>query len=527
MCMASARKKNPHGQYFTPRSVADLMIELSTSNSDARVLEPSSGAGVFLDALGEAGFSQVDAVEFDPNLARHEKFPVHNVSFVSWRPNKKYDLVIGNPPYIRWKDLSDPGKTEMKNHKLFGSLFNSLSDYLTVFIAGSIEHLTDGGELIFITPSFWMHTQHSDALRTWMLSRGCITDVVDFGEASVFPGVSSAIVIFRFVKGGKVKAINHFNYTGPRKVPTKKLHLTNEEFFNARLVREFLPETHWSLATEEELLPVEQLEEACTRISGDLLGSTRLSVLGDYVNIANGMVSGLDAAFRIPSELVPNLNENEIQATTRVLKAFQIQPFYSPEYCLYIDVPNGLGSDDFEKLYPNFAALLHPRKDELLARYAYGRDLPYWEWAFKRSETFFTNSQRKGFVACKERITQRPKVRFTLTSPLAVATQDVTAFAPKDGVRESIEYIVAYLNYQPVSEWIKRRGLIKGGIAEFSERPLSSIPFRCIDWDVRAEVLVHDRIVNLAERYGSSSVEEQEVLLREINDQVSRLMQPL
>lgn len=525
--MVFSRDKNPYGQYFTPRSVADLMLELSTSSLDSRVLEPSSGAGVFLDALSQAGYSNVDAVEIDPLLAHHDKFHIHNTSFVSWQPNSEYDLVIGNPPYIRWKDLGDAAKSEMKNHKLFGSLFNSLSDYLTVFIACSIEHLCEGGELIFITPSFWMHTQHSNSLRTWMLSRGCITDVLDFGEASVFPGVSSAIIIFRFVKGATSQTINHFIFTGPRRVPTEKLSLSNKEFFDARLVREFLPETHWTLATEEELLPVEQLELACSRSDRDLLDSTKLVVLGDFVNIANGMVSGLDAAFRIPTELVPHLNEYEMNATYRVLKAFQIQPFYSPEYCLYIDAPNGLSNQEFENFYPNFEFLLRPHKDELLARYSYGRDLPYWEWAFKRSEAFFTNGQRKGFVACKERITQRSKVRFTLTSPLAVATQDVTAFAPKDGVRESIEYIVAYLNYQPVSEWIKRRGLIKGGIAEFSERPLSSIPFRGIDWDVEAEVLVHDRIINLMEKHSLSSFDEQNAILQEINDMVAKLVNSL
>ena len=136
--MTSTREKNPHGQYFTPRSVANLMLELTKSVKNSRILEPSSGTGVFLDALSDAGFVNVDAVEIDPLLARHDKFAVINSSFVSWRPSDKYDLVIGNPPYIRWKDLSETGKLEMKHHELFGSLFNSLSDYLTVFIAGSV-----------------------------------------------------------------------------------------------------------------------------------------------------------------------------------------------------------------------------------------------------------------------------------------------------------------------------------------------------------------------------------------------------
>jgi adenine-specific DNA-methyltransferase len=37
---------------------------------------------------------------------------------------------------------------------------------------------------------------------------------------------------------------------------------------------------------------------------------------------------------------------------------------------------------------------------------------------------------------------------------------------------------------------------MKGGVAEFSERPLSLIPFRRIDWNDDREVLFHNSIVH-------------------------------
>ncbi|WP_410956842.1 Eco57I restriction-modification methylase domain-containing protein, partial [Salmonella sp. SAL04181] len=82
-------------------------------------------------------------------------------------PNEQFSAIIGNPPYIRWKHLDVELQQELKNHKLWGVLFNPLSDYLSVFIANAIEHLREGGQLIFITPSFWMHTLHAHPLRQW------------------------------------------------------------------------------------------------------------------------------------------------------------------------------------------------------------------------------------------------------------------------------------------------------------------------------------------------------------------------
>ena len=153
-----ANSKNKHGQYFTPRHVADLMVSLLKTNKSGKVLEPSSGKGVFLDALLDSNFKNITGIEIDPDLAKHKKIKVINTSFVSWDPDSKHDAVIGNPPYIRWKNLRETDRNEVICSKHWGKLLNSLSDYLMVFIVNSVDHLSNNGELIFVTPSFWLHT---------------------------------------------------------------------------------------------------------------------------------------------------------------------------------------------------------------------------------------------------------------------------------------------------------------------------------------------------------------------------------
>jgi adenine-specific DNA-methyltransferase len=504
--MKKERVKNPHGQYFTPRNVADLMVGMLSVDRADRILEPCSGAGVFLDALTDAGYGSVTGVEIDDVLAKHRSVDVINRSFVSYKPDQGFNAVIGNPPYIRWKDLSEKSKDEMQSHKLFGSLFNSLSDYLTVFIACSIELLEEGGELIFITPSFWMHTQHAQGLRSWMLERGEITEIVDFGEATVFEKVASAIIIFRFIKSKSScqKIILH-RYLGPRRVSTGRLDLADENQFRQLEIQSFTGRSHWALSTSEEMLLADALERDCAL--DDLIGTTskEFSSLGDYVDIANGMVSGLDKAFRVPKKMHSSLTDKEQSAILPVLKAFDLEPWISFGVTDYIDIPAGLSEEEVLREYPNFYALLLNYKEILEERYSYKREIPFWEWSFRRSEVYFLTQSRKGFVPCKERLTNKETVRFSLTAQWAVATQDVTAFSPKPETKESIEYIVAFLSLLPITAWIRVRGLMKGGIAEFSERPLSAIPFRSINWLDENEMSKHDEITRLMRSLSSEA----------------------
>ncbi len=524
--MAKHRSKNPHGQYFTPRAVAELMVSLSQTKTSEWTLEPCSGEGVFLDALLDRGFERIDAVEIDPALAQHPIVPVECGSFLSFSPPRRYSLIIGNPPYIRWKDLPPEGRIEMQAHPLYGELFNSLSDYLTAFIAGSIRHLDDGGELIFITPSFWMHTLHSAPLRDWVLRHGSITDIVDFGEAAVFPGVASAIVVFRFEKGLEPHTLKHHRYRGPRRIPTSGLLLNDTNLFSSHSIRPFRQASHWTLATEDELIEVETLETASTNRLADFSLTPRIERLGDFVQIANGMVSGLDRAFRLPEDLVEQLLPRELEATLRVTKARQLQTFVTSDEMLYADIPVGMSEEAALREYPLLVRHLAQFRADLEKRYSYGRDLPYWEWAFRRSESFLRNSSTKGFVPCKERITSRDRVRFSIVPSGVVAVQDVTAFAPLAGTRESIEYIVAYLCHPLVTTWVLRRGLIKGGVAEFSEKPLSNIPFRAIRWDDANEVAVHDEVTkHMAAARHANPLARQD-LQKRLQDLIEELLLP-
>ncbi|HVA98731.1 MAG TPA: N-6 DNA methylase, partial [Bacteroidia bacterium] len=200
------KSKNKFGQYFTPEIVADFMIELADIYSNSKILEPSCGEGIFLKLLQKKGFNNLTAFEIDEELAKEFK-NVRYESFVSAKIDEKFDLIIGNPPYIRWKNLEADLKKELITNSIWNKYFNSLCDYLYIFIFKSIELLNDNGQLIFICPEYWMNTTHSISLRNYMVSNGFFEEIYHFNETPIFDKVTVSIVIFKFVKAKTNKKI--------------------------------------------------------------------------------------------------------------------------------------------------------------------------------------------------------------------------------------------------------------------------------------------------------------------------------
>ena len=88
-------------RYYTPPALAlatvDAVLARTPLGSDAAVLEPSSGGGAFVDALAERGLLSVDTVDIDLGARRGASH--HVVDFLLWETERRYSLIIGNPPF--------------------------------------------------------------------------------------------------------------------------------------------------------------------------------------------------------------------------------------------------------------------------------------------------------------------------------------------------------------------------------------------------------------------------------------------
>lgn len=494
------KQKNKYGQYFTRPEIAEFMVTLISHGRDAKILEPSCGKGVFLKALLANHFTRLSAYEIDDSLHAGFQF-VEYASFISVPTTDKYDVIIGNPPYIRWKHLEEELKAELLRSTLWKEYFNSLCDYSFIFILKSIEHLTQNGELIFICPEYWMNTTNSKTLRNYMMQYGYISEIYHFKDAPLFEDVSSSLIIFRYVKSTSASSITFYQYTG-KGYPNKE-ELFAKKCFSKKEIPQFKPNERWIFADEKVRTRLRDFENCCAIKQFDK-GKSSLHRIGDYCDIGNGMVSGLDKAFHIGEVDQLQLNENERESLIRVYKAKDLTRFFNIHESAYFFIREDISENQFEKEYPYLFKLIQQYKPELARRYNYNKDIKEWEFTFPRNVNMFLRREKRIFVPCKERISNKKYFRFALADHNVFPLQDVTCIMKKENCKESVEYILAYLNSHFVFDWLLYHGINKGDVVEFSEAPIANIPYRSIDWTNPSEIAIHQTITDSVNSYIST-----------------------
>lgn len=174
------------GQVFTPSSIVERMLGLR--RNQGRVLEPACGDGAFSNRLPGCVAIENDAGVCPPAAL--------NIDFFAYPESEQFDTIIGNPPYVRSRDIRQ--ETALR---LSSRLLNGHANLYLHFIEKCVRHLKPGGELIFITPRDFLKSTGAAQLNTWLNDQGTITDIDDLGDAKVFEGVVPNCVIWRFERG--------------------------------------------------------------------------------------------------------------------------------------------------------------------------------------------------------------------------------------------------------------------------------------------------------------------------------------
>lgn len=459
------------GQYFTPDEIAREMVQMIGKTKSASILEPSAGKGAFLRALVEHGYENLTAIELDRTLPNESQQDIEYCDFLKWNAPCAYDVIIGNPPYVRWKNLPPDVRADLRSL----NFCNGLMDILHAFVLKSLRMLRRDGELIFITPDYWLKTHHARRLREELLKCGTIERMKLFGEERVFEGVASSIMIFKFVKNKRARRIRVMDMKN-------NVQFKHDQFDTV---------AGWDIIPPDSKTRLDSIERACS-------GST----LGDMVEIGNGMVSGRDRAFRL--EPGAKLTAKERRRTIKVIKAFSLDKYVHNGHTDYIL----LTGEDNVREFPNLYRRLKEFKPDLEKRFDYNKGTKWYEWSFMRNYDLMRNNSEKILVPCKERINKKQFVRFAYASGDYYTTQDVAVMAKMPGVRESIKYVLGVLNSDMIFTWLSAKGMLRGGVVEFSEKPLMRIPVKRIDWDDPAQVSMHDEIVRCVDRIVSRRRDE-------------------
>lgn len=211
------------GAYYTPLQLADAMVELFASQNISTVLEPSCGDGVFLDALQNLNLlNKVDkltAVEIEPNEAEKvrerysefEQIEVCTEDFFAFYNRvlgkEQYDLILGNPPYIRYQYLKE-SQREMQSQILtsHGMKANKLINAWVAFIVACVQLLSEKGKIAFVIPAEILQVAYAEDLRLYLANNLAKITLITF-EQLVFPDIEQEVVVFIGEKGEEEKGI--------------------------------------------------------------------------------------------------------------------------------------------------------------------------------------------------------------------------------------------------------------------------------------------------------------------------------
>jgi type I restriction-modification system DNA methylase subunit len=94
-----------------------------------------------------------------------------------------FDVVIGNPPYVRQEALK-PIKEYLKERY---TTFDSANDLYIYFQEMEIVNLRVRGRMGMIVANKWMRAGYGERLREFLLRTGQPLQVIDFGHAPIFP----------------------------------------------------------------------------------------------------------------------------------------------------------------------------------------------------------------------------------------------------------------------------------------------------------------------------------------------------
>ncbi|ECP8971794.1 class I SAM-dependent DNA methyltransferase [Campylobacter jejuni] len=223
---------------------------------------------------------------------------------------KGFDLIIGNPPYIRQEELKELKSHLAKNYKVY----KGTSDIYTYFYELGFNVLKDrGGVLSYITSNKYTRAGYGEALREFLLKNTCILKYIDLNGIKVFDSATVDTSILSFEKI-KIKE-NTFKY----------LSLNNELLknydFEISAIKEFLNISQNSLSKESFAFNDESTNALKTKI--EKLGTPLKDWHG--LNINYGIKTGLNEAFIITTEKKDKIlanckDEDEKERTAKLIR---------------------------------------------------------------------------------------------------------------------------------------------------------------------------------------------------------------
>jgi len=196
------------GGFYTPQAIASFVLDWALygyTDRNLDILEPSCGDGVFLKEIGEkvSSYNRIKAIEINQTEAKKSEelnlpnLEVSKMDFHSYcnNTNDNFDLVVGNPPYIRYQFFDK--EQQIHAARIFenaGLKYSKLTNSWVSFVVGSSMLLKDTGKIGFVLPAEILQVSYAKPLREFLSHFYNKINIISFSQL-VFEKIQQEVVL--------------------------------------------------------------------------------------------------------------------------------------------------------------------------------------------------------------------------------------------------------------------------------------------------------------------------------------------
>jgi hypothetical protein len=422
--------------------------------------------------------------------------------------NLKFDVIIGNPPYMKSEDMKNITPLELPLYKSnFISAYKQFDKYF-LFIEQGMNLLTKDGFLGYIVPSKFTKVGAGKKLRKELASGGYINSIVSFGANQVFADKTTYTCLLIL-----------------NKQPQKTFHFTEVKSLKNWKVREvnsvkYATKHTGNLDNEVWVLVPPDLNNAYAKICAE---SVKLSDLVGEDNIFNGIQTSANDVYI----LSPTKEDAKYYYFSKKNIDYKIEKGITKPYFQTSSGEDNLNT--YRTFKPN-ARVIYPYENtkkgaEVISLDTIQKKFPLAFDYIQKHKAILNNSKRD---IKPEPVTKNEWHRFGRQQGLNIlgkkekiilgvlsngdkyaidnfgtlftsgGTAGYCAITLPDNFEYSIYYIQAILNSKYVEWFVILTGeIFRGSYFARGTKVLNNLPIRKIDFTNPADKTLHDKIVEL------------------------------
>ncbi|MGL4999721.1 Eco57I restriction-modification methylase domain-containing protein [Cetobacterium sp.] len=347
--------------------------------------------------------------------------------------NGKYDIVIGNPPYLGEKNHKEIFQT-IKETDFGKKYYKPKMDYFYFFIEKGMDILKEGGILAYLTTNYWLKADSAEGLRNKLKAEGEFFRIENYNHSIFKNAIGQHNVLFYWQKCKNKNIVSIKD--DDLEYLIEQENIFTKEHNNIALIPPFCKKS------------IEKIREKSN------------SILGELVNVNQGIVSGADKVFVFESyreefkEYLRPFYKNKDIGKYEVSKT-------PPFWIIYLN-----GKSKIDENLMNY--LLEYKNKLSLRREVMKNRINWWELQWARDEEIFLKPKIVVRQRCKTNnfgYTERPFYSSADVYYLTAKIETINLF-----------YILGYLNSKVFFHWFNYIGKKKGKNLEFYSTPLKECP---------------------------------------------------